>query len=78
MKAHGGPYTAEIGGSSWSRGPTAKFATIREAREWAEGYGTTADWCEIHDAKNRLVGQHRRDPNGNGQDWFRAANLFDC
>jgi hypothetical protein len=64
-----GPYTAEIFGSSWKQGPTATFTTIRECREWAEEYGTTADSCTIRDAGGRIVAQHRR----NGQDWFRAS-----
>ncbi len=67
-----GPYSAEIGGSSWSRGPVVTFRTILEAREWAESYGTTADWCAISDAKGRAVAAHRRDPNGNGMRWYRA------
>jgi hypothetical protein len=65
-------YTAEIGGSSWSKGPKVEFATIREARAWAEEYGTTADYCLIYNSKGRLVASHRRDQNGNGQNWFRA------
>lgn len=62
-----GPYTAEIGGSSWSRGPVVQFATIRECREWAEKYGT------IIDSKGRVVGSHRRNPNGDGTGWYRAT-----
>jgi hypothetical protein len=73
MKAHHGPYTAEIGGSSWSRGPKAIFQTIREAREWAEEYGTTADHCSIYDPMGRLVGEHRRDTSAKNPKWFRAA-----
>jgi hypothetical protein len=68
-----GPYIAEIGGPSWSSGPRTECATIREARAWAESYGTTADWCTITDAKGRAVASHRRDPNGDGTRWYRAA-----
>jgi hypothetical protein len=53
-------YTASVGGSSWSRGPTGDFKTIREAREWAEGFGTTADYCYIKDKKGRHVASHIR------------------
>ena len=48
-------YRAEIGGHSWKQGPTADFASIQEARCWAEEYGTTADWCTIKDTKGRIV-----------------------
>ena len=68
-----GPYTAAIGGSGWSRGPRAEFRTIREAREFAEGYGTTADWCRIEDHAGREVASHRRDSSGDGSRWFRAG-----
>ncbi len=68
-----GPYIANVGGSSWSRGPAAEFATIRECRAYAESYGTTADHCEITDKKGRIVAAHRRDTSGGGCDWFRAA-----
>ena len=64
-----GPYKASIGGSSWSRGPEAEFATMREARAWAEEYGSTADYCIITDKSGCVVGSHRR---VNGR-WFRAA-----
>jgi hypothetical protein len=65
------PYTAEIFGSSWAQGPVQQFLTITAARQWAEEYGSTADWCRISDAKGRLVAGHRRAPNGGG--WFRVA-----
>lgn len=68
-----GPYTAEIGGSSWRQGPTAESHTIRECRKWAESFGTTADWCTITDAKGNVVGSHRRDSNGDGMRWFIAT-----
>lgn len=64
-----GPYTAAIGGSSWSHGPTAEFSTIREARAWAEEYGNTADYCTITDKKGRVVASHRQ-VNGH---WYRVA-----
>jgi hypothetical protein len=65
-------YRARVGGSSWSRGPSADFPTIREARAFAESYGTTADWCEITDRAGRIVASHRRDTSGDGSHWFRA------
>lgn len=67
-----GPYTAEIGGSSWAKGPITEHDTIRQARAWAESYGSTADWCSIHDAKGRVVARHQRNPNAPGG-WFRAT-----
>lgn len=66
-----GPYTAEMGGSAIHQGPKAEFATIREARRWAEEYGGTADYCLISDAAGRLVASHRRDTNCGR--WFRAT-----
>jgi hypothetical protein len=65
-------YTAEVGGHSWSVGPTAEFPTITACREWAEEYGTTADWCIITDSKGREVGKHMRSTEGAGNCWFRA------
>jgi len=65
-------YTAHINGHTWSQGPKAQFRTIRECRTYAESYGTTADYCEITDTKNRVVAAHRRDTAGNGTAWFRA------
>ncbi len=67
-----GPYTAQIGGSSWSLGPSAEFPTIRACRGWAEEYGDTADYCTITDAKGNIVGSHRLNPNAPGC-WFRAS-----
>ena len=67
-----GPYTATISGSSWSRGPVAEFPTIREARAWAESYGTTADRCIITDTSGREVARHIRDTGAPGR-WFRAT-----
>jgi len=64
-------YRAEMGGASWARGPVAHFPTIREARAWAEEYGTTADYCVIRDGKGRVVAEHRRNPNSPGG-WYRA------
>lgn len=65
-----GPYTAKLGGNSWSRGPEDEFTTIREARQWAEGYGCTADWCSIYNAGGALIAEHLRDTSSNR--WFRA------
>jgi hypothetical protein len=47
--------------------------TMRSARDWAESYGTTANRCTIQDRMGRIVGEHRRDPNGDGTRWFRAT-----
>jgi hypothetical protein len=70
---HPEKYAAHISGSSWSqgRGPRGFFNTIREARAWAESYGTTADWCEISTRSGRKVGEHRRVPTG--ATWCRAS-----
>jgi hypothetical protein len=67
-----GPYTAELTGISWTRGPRAEFATVREARAWALDYGRLADVCHIRDAKGRVVAIHPRDTSGQGDRWFRA------
>ena len=62
-------YTVEIGGSNFSRGPIARFETIEECRDEAEGYGTTADFARIVDtATGELVALHRR----NGSEWYDA------
>ena len=66
-------YTAQIGGHSWANGPIAEFRTLTAAREWAEEYGTTADWCRISDSSGKVVAEHRRDPSGDGTKWFQAA-----
>lgn len=66
-------YTATIGGHGWAQGPEAEFGTIREARAWAETFGTTADYCTISDAGGRIVASHRRDPNNGGARWIRAT-----
>jgi len=63
-------YKAEMFGSAWAQGPIAHFRTIRQCREWAEEYGTTADLCVISDAKNRTVARHKR---GNGTQWYKAT-----
>ena len=72
-------YTAEMGGSSYPKGPKAKFATVKEARAWAESHGDTADWCNIYKPSRsrgqglKLVASHRRDPNGDGMSWYRSV-----
>ena len=66
------PYRAEISGSSWAMGPVASFATMREARAWAEEYGSTADSCSIYDNRGNLVALHKRDSRADGTAWFRA------
>src|ERR1700728_1748775 len=69
-----GPYTAHVGGSRSIFAPT-QFATISECRGHAESYGSLADWCEIRDAKDRVVASHRRDKNGGGYARFSAQGL---
>ena len=69
----GATYKAEMFGSAWAAGPIAHFATIRECREWAEEYGTTADACVIRDTKNRVVARHKRSNAGSGTQWYRAS-----
>jgi len=66
-----GPYVAHVGGDSSIFTPI-QFATIRECRAHAESYGRLADWCEIKDARGRVIGRHSRDKNGDGSRWFRA------
>jgi hypothetical protein len=68
-----GPYTAELHGPHLPEAPRAIFRTILEGRQWAESFGTTADWCDIYDATGRLTGKHQRDPSGNGTGWYRAV-----
>ncbi|KMO34298.1 hypothetical protein [Methylobacterium aquaticum] len=68
-----GPYTAELSGASWARGPQLECGTIREARAWAEEYGTTADRCTITDKTGSVVAIHARDTSGDGTRWYRAA-----
>ena len=72
-KRHRGPYTAEIGGNSLDEGPRNVFDTIRECREYAESYGTTANWCSITDRSGCKVAEHRRDTSGDGSRWFRST-----
>ncbi len=67
------PFAAYMHGSSMSRSPKAEFNRIRDAREWAESYGTTADSCTLDGANGVAVGRHMRDRNGDGTRWFRAA-----
>lgn len=67
-----GRYTATLSGPAWTSGPMARFATIREARSWAESYGTTADRCVIMTRNGRVVAEHRRDTSGDGSRWYRA------
>ena len=63
-------YTAEIGGEAWSKGPIAKFATVKACREWAEEYGTTAEFARIYEtATGKLVAVHRRTLSDG---WFAA------
>lgn len=68
----GKKFRAEIGGSSIGRPIEAEFNKLSEARRWAEEFGTTADRCNVYRGE-RLVASYRRDPNGNGTKWFKAA-----
>ena len=54
------------------QGPVAEFATITEARRWAESFGTTADQCAIRRG-GREVALHVRDTSGDGTHWFKAT-----
>jgi hypothetical protein len=56
-------YTAEVGGHSIGSSPARPVGTITEGREYAESYGTTADWCNIYRGL-RIVASHRRDASG--------------
>jgi hypothetical protein len=64
-----GLYKAEVGGPS-GRVRDVEFRTVRECREFAEGFGSTADWCVIRDWKGRKVGEHRRVRHN--ADWYRV------
>ena len=78
-------YLALLSGSSWRKALVAEFDTIREARAWAESFGSTADECVIfnehrwvprwdHPRRVRpVVALHRRDRNGDGTRWYRAV-----
>jgi hypothetical protein len=73
MKTHSRRlYTAHVS-CNLSSLPSAEFATIRECRQHAESYGSTADHCVIADRKNRIVGRHIRDKSGDGMRWYRAT-----
>ncbi len=65
-------YTAEMFGSQWATGPVATFNRIRDARAWAEEYGTTADRCVIYCNRKR-VAVHARNKQGSGTGWYRAS-----
>lgn len=65
------PYTAVLGGDGFGCVKTTTSLTIREARAWAEGYGHTADWCEISDKSGHVVASHRRDKSTDR--WYRAT-----
>lgn len=64
-----GLYNAEVGGAS-VRVRCVAFRTVAECREFAEGFGSTADWCVITDWKGRKVGEHRRDRDN--AEWHRV------
>lgn len=64
-----GLYKAEVGGAS-VRVRSVEFRTISECREFAESFGSTADWCTICDWKGRQVGEHRR--VSHNAEWYRV------
>lgn len=61
-------YTATL-----DNGSSAQFATITEARRWAEQHGTAANRCVIKNLKGMPSGLHVRDTGGNGSRWFKAS-----
>lgn len=63
-------YKAFVGGASIAREISAVFSTISAAREWAESFGDTADWCDIRTLLGHTVARHQRNPSSGR--WFRA------
>lgn len=66
-------YTAQMGGASWSRGPQASFESVKDARQWAESYGNTADFCRIYDSNGRMIEEYCRSMTSGA--WYNA-DLF--
>ena len=48
------------------------FATITACRRYAESFGTTVDEGRIY-LGDKLVGLHRRSPEGDGTRWYKAT-----
>jgi hypothetical protein len=65
-------YLVEICGHSWAQGPIIPAKSLREARELAESYGTTADFVYVRNRKDELCATYHRDKNDNGLRWFRT------
>lgn len=59
------PFTAEL-----DTGVTAEFATVVEAREWAEAHGRLASRCYIRGRDGATYAEHRRDRSGDGMAWY--------
>lgn len=68
-----GPYTVRLGGGGCRSEHRVDFSTIRDARAWADSYGSSADWFSIHDHQDVEIAAYRRDTSGRGDRWFRAA-----
>jgi hypothetical protein len=64
-------YVAELGSRQSPATQTASFNTIADARQWAQGHGSAADWCVIR-CSGREVARHERDTGGDGLRWFRV------
>lgn len=66
-------YHASLYGSSIRDSIDNAFETITAAREWAETYGNTADYCVITTASGKVVASHVRDTSGDGMTWRKAS-----
>lgn len=64
-------YTVEVG-SPTSSYPVVTVATLTAARQHAESYGTTADWCHVY-RSGKLVAAYHRDRSGNGSRWYKGG-----
>ena len=50
------------------------FYRLTDARQWAESFGTTADSLVVSRPRSgTVVAVYRRDRNGDGSRWFKAA-----
>ena len=66
-------YRIEISGHQWTSDPVHGANTLRECAEIADNYGTTADVAIVRLVKTgRAVAQYRRNPEGQGDTWYRA------
>ncbi len=66
-------YDADIYGSNVGNPYRIKFQTIKEAREYAESYGTQIDGAVIRNHNGKIVARHVRDTRGDGTRWFKAS-----